>query len=320
MNKKLWLAAAGGLLILLTVLFFCLRPQHTVTVGICYQEDADPTTAAYRTALEQALSRQGYKVIITDADSDQSRQLQQLREFAGRQCDALIVEPVMLSAAEELLQVLDETAIPTVMLTSLPEQFPTADRSLITCINPQTGLTGSALAKHLLQLPQQGDINGDGTVSYALLQGPEDHPDSALVTQSFEATLTEQQLDIHRLSIGYTDWSIQNAQEICAQLLSAYGKDIEVILCYNENTALGAVQAISDAGRVMNQDLYVYALEAQKQVRQLLKDGQLTGAVDTDVEGRVQAVVDAVAGHLNGQPVTATYQPTDTVISAENNS
>jgi len=320
MNKKLWLIIAAGLITVLAVLILSQGNQKTATVGVCYREDADPTSTAYRTALEQALSHQGYQVITTDADRDQSRQLQQLRELAGRPCDALIVEPVMLSAAEELLQVLDEAAIPTVVITNLAEQFSIDERSFITCIDACTGLAGSALASHLLKLPQQGDINGDGTVSYALLQGPEDHPDSTLVSQSFEAALTEQQLAVHCLSVGYTDWSAQNAQDICAQLLSAYGKDIEVILCYNDNTALGAVQAIADAGRAVGQDLYVYALDAQKQVRQLLKDGQLTGAVETDVKGRVQAVVDAVTGHLNGQPVTAAYQPTDTVISAENNS
>ncbi len=317
MEKKLWIAIAVVALLLVVAVIALFSMNWNESIGICYRGNTDPSNSAYRQALEQALAQQGYQVLVTNADTDQARQLEQIEELADRRCKALIVEPVMVTAGEELLKALEKTDVPAILINraldgQLLEAYPQ-----ITCMGMDASEPGKIHGQMALSLPDGGDINGDGIVSYMMLQGPEGYQDGALMTQGFDGAVAQGGLTAEVLSVGYCDWTMDGGYQVCSQLLTAYGKDIEVVLCCNGQMTLGAVKAVADAGRKTGEDIYLYGLGVDNLMAQLIQQGSITGTVYNDTQAQAMAAAEAVLSKLSGKqiaPYAASYQ----AITAEN--
>lgn len=316
MDKKRLLIAVGGLLVALAILLFTQGLDTGIRVGICYADADSASDSAYRAALEQALKDQGYLIRIADSHQDQARQLEQILQLQ-KQCDILLVEPVMLSASEELLAALDSAGLPAVLLNRLPDPSLVQDNGQLAGVGIDETLPGTVLAQLLLQQADKGDLNGDGTVSYALLQGAEGSQDSTLLTDTFCKTLEQAELEGYLLSTGYTDWTAQDSHNITEQLLSAYGKDIEVILCTGSDITAGVLSAVASTGRSIGQDIYLCSIGAEDALIDLATGGKICGTVVSDDTARVNATLQAIAQLCAGQPGEWISVPVYSAVTAE---
>ena len=185
---KFWLLIlAIALLVSIVVTLLCSQDDR-VTIGLCYAGPTDTTNGHYRMALTQALEEKGYRVLMLDAHQDQAMQIQQLSVMADRGCSALIIEPVMASAREELLAAVEQVGLPAVLLGGDPSYWLPQDHKRVMCTDERVAFAGDALAQMVLGLPNSGDVNGDGVVSCLLLTGPQDHlADQARVQACLQA-------------------------------------------------------------------------------------------------------------------------------------
>lgn len=304
MNKKIYIAAGAIVVLLLSIVVILLGVDWNKTVGICYMEKTDESNAAYRETLEQTLLQQGMEVLITVADSDPSRQLSLIRELTDRHCDALIIEPVLQEDDTALLEELSRTKVPTVLIgrqldDELVESYP-----FITSVGADDTQPGKLQAQMVINLPDGGDVNGDGIVSYMILQGPEEDHLATLRTATFRQTLDEAKIESEMLTIGYGDWSADSGLQLCRQNMAAFGKDIEVIVCGSDRMALGAAQAIEEGGWQLGQDVYLFGIGADEEVLQLIRDGKITGTVSSDIDLQINAVLKTLINQLGGQSVS----------------
>ena len=164
-------------------------------------------------------------------------------------------------------------------------------------------------------LPNKGDMNGDGVVSYVMLQAEEMLIDTQLRSQSCIDAMTEAGAVLNCLGTVTTDGTAEISQLRCAQLLAQYGKDIEVIFCNTDTIALGALEAVKGGGWDPGTDIYLLGIGVSAEALEKVEQGQLTGTVARDVAGlcgTVQAVVNQMlAGekpqrinHIDFLPVT----------------
>lgn len=309
----LWIAAAGLIIAIGITAILLLTGNQPDMIGICYRENSSEENRAYRSAMEQRLKDQGYQVIVTDADGDQAKQLELIDELKKRDCQALIVEPVMSSAAEDLLNALAQSGLPAVLVNRYFDPQLLQPYPQIAYVGIDPGQPGAVQGEMANELQDGGDLNGDGIVSYIVLQGPEDHIDAALRTQSLETALAESPLEIQRLSIGYGALTAESGQKLLRQELAAYGKDIEVVFCGNEQIAQGAADAIADGGRTVGKDIYLFSIGGEKGP---VESGVYSGTAYLDPASQISAAVDAVAALLAGKPVEQiTILPYTAVIS-----
>ena len=56
-----------------------------------------------RNALQEILEGKGYEVTIVDGNNDQAKQNEQINTFITQGVDALIINPVMTSAADQII-------------------------------------------------------------------------------------------------------------------------------------------------------------------------------------------------------------------------
>ncbi len=103
-------------------------------------------------------------------------------------------------------------------------------------------------AKRSLRQQNKGDINGDGKVSYIMVQGDPENVDAQYRTEFSVKALTDAGVEVEELLKQRGDWDQAKAQQIAQDALTQYGDKIEVIFCNNDAMALGALQAIEAAG------------------------------------------------------------------------
>lgn len=307
MDKRKWIliaAAATAVVVVTVLLFVFLRSPKTPDadiVGLCYRDQTTDANQAERAALEALLKEKGLQVVAVDADADQAKQLRQIGELAAQGCDSLIIEPVMSDAAAELLQALDATGLPAVLYNRQIDTALLSAYSKIAYIGTDSSAPGKLQAQMAQSLPNGGDINGDGVLSYMLLQGPEDHTQTAEHKQSLEQALAESSLELHCLTALYGDLTQENGKLLCSQAMSQFGPDIEVVFCCNDKMALGAVEAIADNGRTIGTDVYLYGVDGDTAAMQAVEGGNLSGTVYVDPVAYRTAIVNTAVNQIKGQ-------------------
>lgn len=319
MKKKIWLIIAAALAVIaLAAVILWLSADRTDTVGICYRDGGSQENAPFRDALEQALKAKGLAVIVTDADGDQAKQLDQVRQLASEKCDVLLIEPVMTDAGQELLTALDSTGLPAVLMDRQIDQTLLEKYPQISYIGTDETQSGQIQAQLLQGLPGGGDLNGDGTVCYMLLQGPQNHKDTLLRTQTFLQALSSSDVTAQQLSLCSGDWTADSGRKLTKQELAAYGKDIEVIVCGNGQMAIGAAQAITDGGRTVGTDVYLLAIDGEGETLKMIEAGMLSATVYSDPAARVKAVSETVLAKLSQEPAEYWQLLPYTAVTADN--
>ncbi len=69
-------------------------------IGVCIYKFDDAFMTTYRNALQEILEGKGYTVTFMDGKNDQAEQNNQINNFIAQGVDALIINPVMTSAAD----------------------------------------------------------------------------------------------------------------------------------------------------------------------------------------------------------------------------
>ena len=303
---KRWLA----LLMLLAVLFTgCGRKQNEIRAAICLRQCTDSLAAEQLDVLRTHLENAGYTVAVADGQADQSRQTGQIEALLEEGYDLLVVEPVMLELAGSIAQMGMEADVPIIFLGYEPEAAVLDSWEKLCYVGNRPEQAGSVQA----QLLQQGDLNGDGIVTYAVIAGPEEDLDARIITSSVTDTATGECLEVCS-----TDWSKESACNRCGKLLSDYGKDLEVILCHSDTLAMGAKEAITDGGRTVGKDIYLAGVGGDVQSRLLIRSGDLSGTVYLPAE-ELAAKVTQAAGKLLRNEATEKQLYIDYVLLTKDN-
>ena len=95
-------------------------PEEGGTIGVCIYKFDDAFMTTYRNALQEILEGKGYTVTVVDGNNDQAKQNEQINTFITQGVDALIINPVMTSAAATIIDTVKSAGIPTVLINREP--------------------------------------------------------------------------------------------------------------------------------------------------------------------------------------------------------
>ena len=256
-------------------------------VGVCIYKFDDAFMTTYRNALQEILEGKGYEVTIVDGNNDQAKQNEQINTFITQGVDALIINPVMTSAADQIISTVKDADVPTVLIN----REPTADQM-------------SAYDK----LVYVGcDAAQSGTFQGELILDTE-NIDAQLRTEYSVKALTDAGVEVEQLDLQRGDWDRNKGQEICQNDLAKYGDQIEVVFCNNDDMAIGALQAIQAAGRTVNKDIYLVGVDALDAAKNEVANGNMTGTVLNDAKGQATQAVECMEELLGGKTYAAGEQ------------
>ena len=152
-------------------------------VGICIYKFDDNFMTTYRNALQEILEGKGYEVTVVDGNNDQAKQTEQINTFITQGVDALIINPVMTSAAAQIVSTVKDAGIPTVLINREPTAEEMAPYDKLVYVGCDAAQSGTFQGELILETENKGDINGDGKVSYIMIQGDPENIDAKLRTE-----------------------------------------------------------------------------------------------------------------------------------------
>ncbi|MEG1991972.1 MAG: galactose ABC transporter substrate-binding protein [Acetivibrio sp.] len=276
-----------------------------LNIGVCIYKFDDNFMTLYRNELQTYLEAGGASVTIMDGKNDQAEQTNQIQNFITEGVDVLIVNLVQSSAAEQITNQCNDAGIPVVFINREPEDAEKqrwTDNSIkATYVGADARQSGTYQGEIVLALPDKGDINGDGTVSYVMVVGDPENVDAQYRTEFSIKALTDAGMKVEELDKQRGDWDQARGQEIVANALTANGDGIEVVFCNNDAMALGAKQAIEAAGRTVGKDIYLLGVDALTDALEGVLAGTITGTVFNDHIGQSHAAAEAAASFAAGE-------------------
>lgn len=274
MDKKKWmlLSVAAVLLIALVLgILALLGVFGPYKVGLCLPR-TDSLWSDYYGALEDKLLQANYQVERCTVNADQDAQTKQVQTLLNSGCRRFVIQPVDAGQTEELLQLLQQAGAKVVFINTQPEnlaQYP--DFSYVGFDGAQAGQLQAQL---LSDIDHLADHNGDGRLSYAVLEAQEN-----IAWQESCAAALENG-ECLQVQTGCVDQ--EDTRKQCSLLLSRYGKDLEVIFCADDVQAAGALAAVEDGGRIVGEDIILISANATEQTLKLVEQGKLTGTLAAD--------------------------------------
>lgn len=282
-----------------------------VKVGVSIYKFDDNFMTLYRQELVRYMVEDlGFteaNIVVQDGKGDQAEQTNQIQNFITSGVDVMILNLVQSSSAPQVTDMCAEAGIPVVYINREPtpeEEQRWADEKLnATYVGADARQSGTFQGEEIVETANKGDINGDGKVSYIMVQGDPENVDAQYRTEFSIKAVKDAGMEVEELLLQRGDWDQAKGQQIVQDALTQFGDKIEVVFCNNDAMALGALQAIDAAGRKVGEDIYLVGVDALTEAVQNVVDGKMTGTVFNDYFGQAQMAADTAVSFLKGEAV-----------------
>ena len=291
----------------------------SANIGVCIYQFADNFMTLYRADLEGYLKDMGYSVTIMDGKNDQNTQTEQINTFLQQGVDVLIINPVQTTSAQTIVDTVSPSGTPIVFINREPEESVLDSYKGKCCyVGADARQSGTYQGELILETETQGDINGDGKITYIMCKGDPENIDAQYRTEYSIKALTDANKEVECLYEYLDNWDQTTAQQDVANALSQYGDKIEVVFCNNDAMALGALQSIQQAGRTVGKDVYLVGVDALVEAVQNVVDGNMTGTVLNDDVGQATKAAEATKLFVEGKDVEKYYWVDYVKVTKEN--
>ena len=284
--------------------------KHAIRIGVSLYRADDTFIGNIRSELEKRAKEYeqetGIKVTldIQDAKGNQYVQNKQVERFISLGCDTLCVNPVDRTTSSGIIDAAAAADIPLVFFNRQPveEDMDRWDRLYYVGADAKESavLEAEIVADQYEKDPASLDKNGDGVISYVLLEGESNHQDSLIRTEWSVQTLKDRGVPIEKITGGIANWERSQASALMEQWLELYPDTIELVLSNNDDMALGAIDALDRAG---GKKISVVGIDGTTQGQDAVQSGKMLGTVSSDKTGYANAIFTIAAAVGMGEPI-----------------
>ena len=316
-----------------------------MTVGVFYYTYSDTYISSVRTALDESLKAAGIDFQDYDANSNQTTQNEQIDTAISTGANLLIVNIVTSGSVDASQAIVDKAqaaGIPVIFFNRAVESDEEEGKVLgsydkcafVGTDAPEAGhMQGDMIVKYLVENFDAVDLNGDGSISYAMFMGQLGNVEAIYRTQYAVEDANKVLTEAGKAELQYFDssnkdcylvdqdgnWSATAANNYMNTNLSQYNNLIELIICNTDGMAEGAISALNDKGYNLGDGtsttIPVFGVDATDAAKQLIADGKMTGTIKQDAEGMAEAIAFLTQNVAEGK---AGMDGTDSYHNSEN--
>lgn len=287
------------------------RQDDGLRIGVALYTQDDTFISIVAQDLEQLTreeeSRTGQKItlLISDSRSNQTTQMDQVDRFLARGCDVLCVNIVDRTAAAVIVDKAAAEGVPLIFFNRQPvaEDIRRWDQTYyVGASAPESGtLQGQLVLDAWRDGRERLDRNGDGVVQYVMLEGEPGHQDALLRTEYAIKAITDGGVEVERLARDTANWNRAQAAARTRQWLEEFGEQVEVILSNNDDMALGAIDALSETDRPLEDWPLIVGVDATAPALEAVASGQMYGTILNDAQGQARAMLDLALALCGGE-------------------
>ncbi len=241
-------------------------------------------------------------VVGPGAESDIEGQVAQIEQQIGAGCDAIVCAPNDAGAAAGALQAALDAGIPVLSVdTNVGIEGQT---SFVGTSNVDAAYEGGKWA-----------IEQVGTDAKAvIIYGQEGDNTSNMRREGYQKACDEAGVEVLSALSGQN--TTDGATKTMEDLLNAYPDQIDIVLCHNDDTAIGAMNACKNAGVT---DMTIVGFDGNASAVDLILAGEMVKATVAQQPYEMgYQVVEAAVKAINGEEVEATINAPVEVVTAEN--
>lgn len=211
--------------------------------------ESDWRTTNTESFKEVFTAENGYYLIFEDGQQKQENQVKAVRNFILQEVDYIVLDPIVETGWEAVLQEAKEAGIPVILSD---RKVDVEDESLYTCwvgsdFEEEGRKAGKWLENYLVKLGKE-----DETINIVTLQGTLNSSAQIGRTEGFDEILSQHENWV-MLDQQSGDFTQAKAQEVMEEFLENY-EQIDVVISENDNMTFGAIQAIKEAGKEIGPD------------------------------------------------------------------
>lgn len=283
------------------------------TVGVSMALFDDNFLTVLRNGIQKYADEKGVKVQIEDAGNDVAKQLDQIKNFAASGVDAIIVNPVDTSATQAMSDAAAAANIPLVYVNRQPVNLDTLpdNQAFVASNEVDSGTLETIEVCRLLKEMGKAEAN-----AYVIM-GELSNQAAVQRTQDIHDVIDGGKCAV-KLTIldkQTSNWRRDEAQNLMTNWLST-GKAFDAVIANNDESAIGAIQAMK-AANVDMKSVVVGGVDATQDALVAMQAGDLDVTVFQNAAAQGSGSLDAALKLAKGETVDrAVWVPFELVTPA----
>jgi ABC-type sugar transport system substrate-binding protein len=250
------------------------RTGGAITVGFSQVGAESEWRTANTRSVQEALVEPEFQLKFSDGQQKQENQIKAMRTFIAQKVDVIAFSPVVETGWDTVLQEAKTAGIPVVLTDRAVN---VADESLyVTFIGSDFVEEGRRAARWLVE----DSAGRSGPIRVVELQGTVGSAPANDRLKGFREIIDQdKRFEVVRSQSG--DFTRAKGKEVMEAFIKAEGaKKIDALFAHNDDMAIGAIQAIEEAGQKPGQDIRIVSIDAVRGAFEAMKDGKLNATIE----------------------------------------
>ena len=267
-------------------------------IGLSVSTQNNPFFVSLVEGAEQAAKEVGVELIVVDAGDDATKQVSDIEDLVSKNVSVLIVNPVDSDAVTGAVQVAVDSGVKVISVDRVVNNVE------IDCQIASDNVAGAEMATQYIV-----DTLGEGTV-VAELQGVSG-ASAAIDRGTGFHNIADAKLDVVASQVANFDRT--EGMSVMENILQANG-DIKAVFAANDEMALGAVEAISGAGK----SIVVVGFDATDDAIAAIKEGRMAATIAQQPDLIGSTAVENALKLIGGEAIPSSIPVEVTLITSEN--
>ena len=244
---------------------------ESATFGFAQTENNNPWRITQTESMRNAAEENGVEIVITDAQSNTPKQVSDIEDMVAQGVDVLFIPPREEEGLEPALKAARDAGVPVFMV----------DREANAEIcEDYIGFMGSNFIEQGERAAEWLVDATSGKAKIAELQGTVGASVTADRGEGFK-TVIDENPGMEMVASQSGNFNRAEGQNVMEQILGG-NPDLDAVYAHNDEMAIGAIQALKDAGRKPGEDVTVVSVDGTRDALQAIIDGDLGATVETN--------------------------------------
>jgi ABC-type sugar transport system substrate-binding protein len=248
------------------------RPKKTyqdLVVGYAQIGAESEWRTANTASVKEAAAQLGVELKFVDGQQKQENQIQAIRTFIAEKVDVIGVPPVVVTGWDEVFKEAKDAGIPIILVD---RRAAVSGDLYVTLMGSDFVEEGRNAARVMAKL-----MNGKANI--VELVGTIDSAPANDRYQGFREVLKDYP-DMKIIDSQSGDFTRAKGKQVMEEFLRRHGREIDALFAHNDDMAIGAIQAIEEAGLKPGTDIKIVSIDAVHGAFEAMIAGKLNATVE----------------------------------------
>jgi len=279
--------------------------SESIKVGFSLKTVENPFVISVKNGAAKAAEELGAEIIITDAQKDSAKQTSDIESLIQQKVNVLLVDAL---DSTSIVSTIEEAYDQGMTIVTEDVRIPDAGDMISTHVGIDNKESGKVLAQYLVD-----KLKEENKSKVIILEGLPGAEATLNRAEGYHEIL-DNDADIEVIDFKNVGDSRAEGLTVMDDMLQKYS-EIDAVICANDELALGAISAITDAGR---EGIVVCGFDGTSDGLEAVKSGSMLATIDHEPYSMGYLAVEAAIKAAKGESLTEKTFLETTLITSDN--